>query len=225
MRTPVVIASLAVWPLLGLMSGSTVAPLSVVLNFEQTRFSSVALRAMQAEAETILRDSGLQLSWTLARDLSQRSDLGDLIVFKLKGRCEMDAFPVIPDELGVSLAMTHASDGEILSFGEVDCDRVQRLIKRTMPASGYAKGDLLLGRALGRVVAHEMYHILSRSRTHAGAGVTRECLSARDLTGERLSFSDESLQAIRVQIGLVKTTKGSARQTAPGEALPPVTLP
>jgi len=96
----------------------------------------------------------------------------------------MDTIPVIPDEMGLPLGVTYASDGEILSFGKINCDRVKQSIVRVL-AEG-RRSDAVLGRALGRVVAHEMFHMLSHSRTHTSQGVTRKALSAADLAAEVL---------------------------------------
>jgi hypothetical protein len=196
------------------------ARLSVVLDFEQKQYASEVIKSMQAETASVLQDSGLTLEWSSVEESSQRQDIAEVVVFKMRGKCMMDSFPLLPDELGAPLAMTHSSDGEILSFGAVDCDRVRSALKRTMGGRDYARGDLLFGRALGRVMAHEMYHMLARTSVHATDGVTRECLSAQELVRDRLMLSDKSLRAIRDQMALVKRRDGAARQS-PDRAIPP----
>jgi hypothetical protein len=198
------------------------ARVAVVLDFEQKQSTSEVVNSLRSETAAVLRDSGLMLEWPTVAESSSRQDLGEVVVFKMRGKCIMDSFPPVPDELGLPLAITHSSDGEILSFGAVDCDRVRSVLKGTMVGRDYARGDSLLGRALGRVMAHEMYHMLARTSAHAGEGVTRECLSAKELIRERLMLSDKSLRAIRVQMALLKKRDGASRQTQ-DRAIPPAT--
>jgi hypothetical protein len=47
----------------------------------------------------------------------------------------------------------------------------------------------LLGRALGRVVAHELVHMLTKSKQHGRDGVEKAALSARQLIAESLPLS------------------------------------
>lgn len=219
MRSGFLIAAIAVMPLMAASSAVAGIPtVTVVMSFEQQRYSDVAVRTMQSEAGAILRESGLQLDWALEKDSAGRQDFGELVVFRMRGRCIMDRYPPVPDELGLPLAITHSSDGEILSFGEVNCDRVRQVIRKALV--DYSKGDAVFGRALGRVVAHELYHMLTRSKEHAADGVTRTCFTGRDLTRERLGLSERSLSAIREQIGLMKSRQNSARQTSPDQTVP-----
>jgi hypothetical protein len=218
-RVAMLIATLAV----GAFScAASVEPvrLTVVLDFEQPYGSEEAIHAMRAEAATQLRDAGLNLDWATAEESSRRQDLGSSVIFKMRGKCAMDSFPLLADELGLPLAITHSTDGDILTFGAVDCDRVRSSLKRTMSGSDYSRGDYLYGRALGRVMAHEMYHMLAGSTAHAKKGVTRECLSGRELVRDGLMMPDHSLRAIREQMALMKKRDGVSGRT-PDNAIPP----
>ncbi|HEX3992985.1 MAG TPA: hypothetical protein VHX39_17575, partial [Acetobacteraceae bacterium] len=79
----------------------------------------------------------------------------------------------IYDELG-PYARTWMADGDVLPFGEVDCARVVNSVRDAMSGGDLPNwADQLLGRALGRVVAHELVHMLTRSVRHGRDGVTR----------------------------------------------------
>jgi hypothetical protein len=66
-----------------------------------------------------------------------------------------------------------------------------------MWAGDYARGDQLLGRALGRVVAHELVHILSRSQVHSKSGVEMRALSGQQLIAPILSLDIADLHRIQ----------------------------
>jgi len=58
-----------------------------------------------------------------------------------------------------------------------------------MFGSDFARADLLVGRALGRVVVHEIVHMLTKSADHGRDGVFRESLSGRQLISTTLPLS------------------------------------
>jgi hypothetical protein len=112
----------------------------------------------------------------------------DLVVLKFKGGCEFNSDSSALPEPG-ALAFTYSVDGEIQPFGEVDCDRVVNLARNAMSCSDFNRADLLIGRALGRVVTHELVHMLTRSAEHGTEGVEKAALSGRQLIAENLSLS------------------------------------
>jgi hypothetical protein len=175
-------------------------PVTVVLSFDRA-YSANTLREMQFEAAKLMSASGLNLDWHLKEDIAGQ-EFGELVVFKMKGKCAMDLAPLVPDELGLPLASTYVTEGELLSFGEVECDRVRQSLKRSMSAGDMSRGDMLLGRALGRVMAHELYHMLGAAKGHASEGVTRSRLSGLDLMSEHMTVAEKSNQAVRRRASL-----------------------
>jgi len=184
MSMPFVRVLIAWFALSPLLPAAPPATVTVVLSFERNGYSTGAVNAMEREAQSLLASSHVRLEWQLQDNLPGHPEFGEMVVLKMSGRCAMDAVPVIPDELGLPLGMTYASDGEILSFGKIDCDRVRQSVQRVL--TGGRHDDAVLGRALGRVVAHEMHHMLSRSKAHTAQGVTRKSLSSADLARETL---------------------------------------
>jgi hypothetical protein len=56
-----------------------------------------------------------------------------------------------------------------------------------------SQAETLFGRALGRVVAHELIHMISGSAIHSHEGIARSAFSRNDLTTERLALSPTDL--------------------------------
>jgi hypothetical protein len=96
------------------------------------------------------------------------------------------------DERG-PFAFTHVTNGEILPFAEVACDRVQSSLRAKLAAN---VSDEVLGRALARVVAHEIYHIIAKTPHHGDEGVARRGLSSGDLIAESAAFSSHDLRKL-----------------------------
>lgn len=175
--------------------------LTIVLSFKGTH-SEQSITYMQREAEVILRPAGLNLDWKMAQEASLGT-YPDLVVMQFKGTCKVEPVPFVYDELG-PLAFTYAADGTVQPFGEVACDKVAASVRSAMWGSDIRNPELLLGRALGRVLVHELVHMLTRSGEHARDGVERPALSGQQLIGASLPLSAADLARIRrIQKGLL----------------------
>jgi hypothetical protein len=91
------------------------------------------------------------------------------------------------------MAFTYSTDGRVQPFSEVACDKVTSAVRSAMAGGDFAKSDLLLGRALGRVMAHEVMHILSKSGTHGHTGVAKAALSGSQLIAPELRLDPDDL--------------------------------
>jgi hypothetical protein len=136
--------------------------------------------------------AGLDLGYQIGSELGPGAEPTDIIVVKFKGKCRRDGLSPLLDERG-PFAFTHVTNGEILPFAEVACDRVQSSIRARLAGN---VSDQVLGRALARVVAHEVYHILAKTPHHGDEGVARKGLSSGDLIAENLPFSHHDVHKI-----------------------------
>jgi len=168
--------------------------LTVILDFRGPH-SRISLNEMKREAGLILLSSGVRLTWGILGE-NPEAVYNDLAVMTFHGDCEFAAAPPRYDELG-PYAMTHIDDGDVLPFGEVDCDRVISSAREAMSPEDYARGDQLVGRAMGRVVAHELVHMLTGSTIHGVEGVEKPALSGRQLIAASLPLSVFDIDRVR----------------------------
>jgi len=68
-----------------------------------------------------------------------------------------------------------------------------------------------LGRALGRVMAHELYHIVGETTAHQIRGVAKASLSVQDLIGASLDFDIASLTQMRPPLPPVSLARSYTR--------------
>jgi hypothetical protein len=159
------------------------AQVTLIFQFEAAH-SEPSLREMKREVQSLMRDSGVNLSWRRRDELSASDSYPSIVVVTFHGSCEMKAAaPPLSGE-PVAQAYTHISNGELIPFADVECDRVRSSLQSAHIGSG-AGDDLLLGRALGRVLAHELHHIIDRTRAHTKHGISRKSLSPLDLIADR----------------------------------------
>jgi hypothetical protein len=174
---------------------SGIHPVTVVLNFKGP-YSARSLAEMKQEMQGLVKDAGVRLDWKTIPEAAGDDD-AEMIVVQFNGTCILQPVGYLYDERG-PLAYTYSSDGKFLPFSEVSCDKVTASIRSAMFGGDFAHADLLLGRALGRVVAHELIHVLSNSGAHGRDGVYGEALNGKQLITNTLPLSPEDLQRIQV---------------------------
>ena len=91
----------------------------------------------------------------------------------------MDSF-VRSHPLRGPLAFSHTTRTAVMRFADIQCDAVSSLVA---PAN-----CRIFGRALGRVLAHELWHILGNTFVHGENGIAQRALSAEQLVSEHLEL-------------------------------------
>ena len=170
-------------------------PVTVLLDFDKPH-SAISLQAMEAEVSSLMKATGVAIEWQMKNELPSNAEFAELVVIKLTGYCMTETVAMPMDERG-PLAFAYSTDGNVLPFGEVECDRVKSSLRRLLMGRDYRTGDFLLGRALGRALAHEMYHMLANDRRHTKSGVTRESLTADELTANHLGLAAKAAVEMR----------------------------
>lgn len=160
--------------------------LTVVMDFKGAH-SEPSIREMERESGTILKSTGLKLDWRL-RNQTDGETYRELVVMTFNGTCKFDRNVRAYNPRG-PLASTRTTDHVIQPFGQVDCDHVVSTARSAMFGGDFARGDMLVGRALGRVVVHELIHMLTKSRDHAREGVFEAGLSGKQLIAAELPLN------------------------------------
>ena len=159
--------------------------------------SAQALTLMQRETGSLLAPAGLLPSFHV---LPLRSPLtrsvANVLLIRFKGTCHTgpgrdvppaDLAPFAPPTM--RLAATRTRGSTVLPFAEVECDAIRR-IADSAPVRDRAQA---LGQTMGRVVAHELYHVLLQTQHHASQGLAKAVLSWKELL--HATFDLDSLSA------------------------------
>jgi hypothetical protein len=173
--------------------------ITLLLQFDGHR-SEESIDVMKEELQGILEPTGLSFDFKLRSELAKTDFFSNLVVVTFKGQCLMGSMRTPAGEQG-PYAITHVSDGDVLPFSEVECDRVRGAIRWVMTGSQLKRSAFILGRALGRVLAHEVYHDLGRTTQHGSRGVCKTFLSGEELIRDRLEMDPFDLEKIRVAMG------------------------
>ena len=184
-----------VLPLFACAAVACAADITVVVDFDGPH-SEKSVQQMKRETEEIFKPAGLHIDWR-ARTEVGREWYENLVLVHFKGKCVLEPVAMLYDERG-PYAFAYNSDGDVLPFSEVECEPVAASVHSAMDGDDFARPDYLMGRALGRVLAHELVHILTKSAAHGHDGVTQATLTGRELIGAPLRLTHTDVERLRV---------------------------
>lgn len=169
----------------------------VYLQKGANRDSGQILSFMQGELETQLQSAGYRVQW---KSLGNSSDDASVVaVVELRGVCrvpEANAY-VKPVERGASLASTAVDGDQVLPFSWINCETLTQLLAPELALAAPGQRDFLYGRAMGRVLAHELYHFLANKVGHAESGVAKSSFTAGDVLSEHFIFEGSALAGLK----------------------------
>ena len=174
----------------------------VFMDFD-SKPGNASLEVMEREVEGLLKASGVTLDWRQVKQNDGTEAFSGLVMLKFRGRCRVEPVQALrgsdsPSGGMHTLGSTLVENGRVLPFSQVECDQVRKALAYLHPGAGWLERQRALGRALGRVVAHELYHMLAGATEHASTGLARASQSLRDLiSAHEIVFGEEDSRAIR----------------------------
>jgi hypothetical protein len=171
------------------------APITIYTDFENVT-SNPTVQSLKAELSDIMDPIGLHFEWrSLAREGDRSAISSELVVVKFKGVCSAE--DLLPGRLTQgALGWTHISDGQLLPFSDVDCDRIRQFINPLVNGYELEERNRILGRAMARVLAHELYHIFANTMHHT-RGLAKGFYTAGELVAPAFRFEEKEFQALR----------------------------
>ncbi len=155
---------------------------------------------MRRELETLMQTAGYRVEWKVLGNPSGE-DESVISVVELRGACRAprEKAYVKPVENGASLASTAVDGDRVLPFTWINCETLTQLLAPRLARVASGRRDFLYGRAMGRVLAHELYHLLANKRGHTESGVGKSSFSASDVLGEHFTFEGSALPRVNPQ--------------------------
>jgi hypothetical protein len=151
--------------------------------------SAFALGEAKTELESVMRGAGAHIVWWDA-EWSRTAVAGTLIVADFTGTCSppLTAGRIPDADKLPALAHTSTAEGRVLPFTYVDCETLSEFLGPALAELPIVRRQRLYGRAIGRLLAHEIYHVLAQTPEHAAAGVAKKHFSTADLLAPRFEF-------------------------------------
>ena len=174
---------------------ATAAPVTLYIDFQQPVPQAVR-EAVQDEVDSIMSPMGLRFDWQSLADFRPGRASAAVAVAHFEGHCDVGGLVMRGNKVG-SLGWTEISDGTILPFTHVDCERVRTFLQTTLLGYRTQDRERAYGRALGRVLAHELYHVYGDTPKHTARGVAKENYSVADLLATDFQFHEKDTRALR----------------------------
>ena len=177
------------------------------------------LDSMRREVAAIMSPGGLRLNWRSLSGVDGTEVFSELAVAKFQGNCDGSGGVPGHNEPG-ALAWSHVSEGAVIPFADVDCDRIQSFLWKKLVALESRKRETVFGRAVGRVLAHELYHIFARATTHGTRDVDKPYYTVAALLADDFGSDDSREHILRLSGPAAPAVRNKAPVTrdTPGRA-------
>jgi hypothetical protein len=174
----------------------SVGPIVLYTQFQQGPPDAV-VSSLREELASIMSPLNLRFEWRSLNNARAGETAVELAVVSFRGSCGV-AQPA-PRNQGSqgALGWTHMSDGAILPFSDIDCDRIRGFLRSELAHLPAARREIALGRAVGRVLAHELYHIFANTQHHGACGVGKAAYSAHELLDPGFRFEAAESDMLR----------------------------
>jgi hypothetical protein len=158
-----------------------------------------ATQSAQRELQRLLAPAGIELLWKNLENRKPGEQFDHVVVVSFDRSCSAPAIANTSKtpNAEVALADSSVSDGRVLPFIRVDCAYLAEMLDPALRVMSAAQRNAAIGRALGRVVAHEIYHVIGGTTEHQARGVAKAAFSVRDLMAETFDFDNSSLGQMR----------------------------
>jgi hypothetical protein len=142
---------------------------------------------MRVELQRLLTPAGIEVIWKDHSARKRGEDFNFVAVGSFQGSCSAtEPMAKGPSAGLMSLGDTSVSGTEVLPFFQINCPQLVRMLTNE-------DSQALMGRALARVIAHELYHIIGRTPVHRNSGIAKAAFSVSDLLNPEVEFDIASI--------------------------------
>jgi len=97
---------------------------------------------------------------------------------------------------GFTLASSAVADGVILPFGDIDCAALNSFLGPSLWKEPGPTREFVYARAMARLMAHELYHVIEQTHAHARSGVAEPAFTVAELLSDRFEFTQGTLSEL-----------------------------
>jgi hypothetical protein len=187
--------------------------------------STAVLDEMKSELASLMQGTGVRFEWRVLKESRADTISGFAVVVELRGQCGVTWHADWPQLVGnaTPLASSAMADGYILPFSWIDCAALNRLVGPLIADEPDALRDYIYGRALARLLAHELYHVFMQTTAHAQTGIAKAQFTAAELLAEsfqykRATFKSQMPKSQMPKSQILKSQMPQSPMPAPAES-------
>lgn len=184
--------------------------LAIILDVEQP-LSGLTLAAMHAELQDLLTPAGILPVLHFAEAVVHVGETYDVVTVFLEG-CSLvppgyqSPLPLVP------LGWVTKTDGEFLPIIHIDCSLTASHVGSAIVWNQAGLSKPLMGRALARILVHELLHYLTNSAEHSGSRLFGKSMDPSALIEPGIKLEPCDLQSLRESAARKATEDRSARE-------------
>jgi mono/diheme cytochrome c family protein len=201
--------ALAVLPALG--QSGVVTPLALYTEF-QAQPEPLVVDSLRQELDRIMAPLGFPLEWWSIDANANYPSAVELAVVTFRGSCST-AHLLMTDSPPGPLGFAYVTNGEVLPFAEVDCDRIRDFLREQL-GHKIRDREAAFGRAVGRVVAHELFHIFAGTTRHGPSGVAESAFTQKELLSDRFELEASEFRILRASLKQARLQNSRQRSAA-----------
>jgi hypothetical protein len=171
----------------------------VIFLTSDSPLSPAASSEMKQELGHLLQAVAIHVEWQDPAIDRSGPENNYSAVIHLRGSCR-PAEPSARFEHAVNgpftLASSAVSNGVILPFGDIDCSALNSFLGPVLWRERDQTREAIYGRALARLMAHELYHVIGQTHAHARSGVAEPAFTVAELLSDHFEFSESTLSEL-----------------------------
>jgi hypothetical protein len=158
-------------------------PETVVLLDFSSSASEHFWKSLKTELERpeIAQFLGRQIFWMRREQFRMGMEFPEVLQVSVQGNC-MASEPSDARTLG-PLGWVYVVSAQIQPFAFLNCTRIRQYLAPSMRQLTTEEQEDMIARAVARIIAHEVTHILTRNSRHARWGLQKPFLSRGELLG------------------------------------------
>lgn len=179
----------------------------VIFLTSDSPIAPAASSEMKRELSHLLRSAAIHVEWQDPAVDRRAAENDYSALVRLRGSCR-PAEPSTRFEHAVSgpftLASTAVSDGVVLPFGDIDCAALNSFLGPSLWGQPAVTQEFMYARAIARLMAHELYHVIGQNRGHARGGVAEPSFTVAELLSDHFEFSESTLGELQASPNLAE---------------------
>lgn len=192
----------------------------VIFLTSDSAIAPAASSEMKQELSHLLQPAAIHVEWqdpAVDRDAAE-NDYSALV--RLRGSCRPTE-PSARFEHAVSgpftLASSAVADGVVLPFGDIDCAALNSFLGPSLWKEPETVQEFVYARAVARLMAHELYHVIGQTHGHARNGVAEPSFTVAELLSDHFEFTETTLSELHASPDVAEYSERTDSDDASGK--------
>ena len=192
--------------------GQRAEPLALAAHSEQEVPAEIT-EALLQELRRIFLAAGLEPEWHRMPGMIEITSVWEPVSIYLHGDCRLrGAQSDIKYDGG--LAYVERTDGELRPHIHVDCGKIAAFMHQGITSFNLQRADLTMGRAMARIIAHELFHYLTKNPDHGDSELFASAVDCQVLLKAHADFLAKEVGELRKATGAAREAREKLRQRA-----------